>query len=325
MSSIKCPGCSSLNSEVLFDYRYNVEWDRHLLEANLIYRCENCHLVFAWPMPTLKNLNDYYTNYYRASGRPHWAKEPLRPTFRHLAYLSYLTHHVNMSKIGSIYEIGAGWGEIGSILKNLYPHLMIHASEPDKFVREHLKNRGYILVDTPDSEPNYDVILSFHSLEHFTNPRDFFSLAVGLKKGGYLMLEVPNCDFEAGWHMRVYDSPHLLFFTRSSLVQTAGNHGFREVVSHISGESIEKIIKLESQSKAIHGEWTPSRPSRKLSALSRTLSFFADAMPEKVVKLAKTLVLNRDADEVIEKSATDFDLSRTDGWVIRGLFQKLED
>ena len=319
---ITCPSCTHSNAKILFDYKYNVEWDRRLLEADKICRCESCHLVFAWPRPKIENLSEYYTNYYRANGRPHWVKQPPRPTYRHLAYVSYLTHHVDLSQTRSIYEIGAGWGEIGLLLKKLYPHLIIRTTEPDKFVRKNLTARGYIVVDANDAEPDYDVILSFHTLEHFTNPKDFFNLTKRLKKGGHLMLEVPNCDFEAGWEKRVYDSPHLLFFTMSSLVWTAENHGFRKVFSHTTGQSIDRIINLESQSKAIHGEWTPERPKRKLSATAAMLSFFADAMPESLVRLVRKLVIP-DQDSSIENFSTEFDLSRKDGWVIRGLFRKV--
>lgn len=316
-----CPSCKLLCDELFDDYKYNVEWDRKLLNAEFIYSCETCDLMFAHPMPSAESMTDYYRNWYRAKGRPHHSTTPLEPSFRHLAYLAYLTQAVDMRRISDVYEIGAGWGEIGLLLKRQHPHLRIVASEPDRFVRQSLTNRGYSVVESP-SDNEFDLILSFHSLEHFSSPEDFFALTSNLRSNGYLMLEVPNCDRERGWSKRVYDSPHLLFFTRSALINVTQSNGFEEVSCHVAGQSIESISRLEASSKAIHSAWTPEKRRRQLPLLSQLLSWMARVAPLSIKKLGQRVLVKSEISEEVRNSSSEFDNSSYSGWVLRGIFQK---
>ena len=319
---ISCPNCKSRSEVRVDEYKYNVEWDRTQLSANSIFLCDSCGLMFADPMPSVETLTSYYKNWYRAKGRPHYSGTALEPTHRHLAYLAYLTHAVDMRGITDVFEIGAGWGEIGVLLKARHPHLKITTSEPDKFVRDCLTSRGYSVVEAPSTDCKFDLVLGFHTLEHFTNPGDFFALTSNLRPHGFLMLEVPNCDIDAGWLQRAYDSPHLLFFTRSSVLDAAKSQGFEAVSCHVAGTSIQTITQLEAASKAIHGAWTPSKPRKHLSPLARILSGTARVAPTWLKKLGQRIMVTSDISQQIRISSAEFDNSNDSGWVIRGVFQK---
>ncbi len=83
-------------------------------------------------------------------------------------------------------------------------------------------------VDTAEFAPDsFDVIVSFHVLEHLPSPGRFFEqAATWLKPGGMLWLEVPNLSRPGGQLESFFQLPHLYSFTAASLENYFRKHGF---------------------------------------------------------------------------------------------------
>jgi len=78
----------------------------------------------------------------------------------------------------------------------------------------------------------FDVITSYHNLEHLDDPRDFLSLSWDLlKKRGMLLLEVPNIESlqylisKEDWLLLDIEN-HKFHFSRKSLEALLVKHGF---------------------------------------------------------------------------------------------------
>lgn len=311
---VLCPSCKSTNAIFFDEYLYNRDEDKKLLGASSIYECSECSLLFADPMPDFETLVKFYEERYRAKGRPHYSAYPPKPGFRQMSYLAYLTMSVDMNTVHNVLEVGAGWGEFGQILTERFPWIKLHTVEPDLVVRETLEARGYsIISDTESAQNQWDVVLSFHSLEHFSDVDSFFSMFPNIRPGGFAMVEVPDCDPSSEWKQRVYDSPHLLFFSRQSLDRAFRARQFTRVQMHLAGHSKAERLIMERAALSRHGQ----SKSVYLSMRSTILS----SLPSRIQATLMTLFgKNRESSTI--RSARYFDFSQDSGWAVRGVFQK---
>jgi 2-polyprenyl-3-methyl-5-hydroxy-6-metoxy-1,4-benzoquinol methylase len=79
-----------------------------------------------------------------------------------------------------------------------------------------LNERGYKNFEDPNEiEEKFDLIITLHTLEHLTSTSIFSKFYNLLNKYGLIFFEVPNCT-KKFFDLRVYDSPHLIFYTKKS-------------------------------------------------------------------------------------------------------------
>ena len=153
--------------------------------AHLHYHsCKRCELGFF--TPTVNGSANFYDqiqyshNSYYSEVRPEFIKAK-----------DYI------SSEDSILEIGAGNGSFAKLLEtNNYTGL----EYSEETIREAKKNninlQKYSIEDfVSKTDKKFDVICSFHVLEHIERPDDFIGSCLQLlKKNGKLILAVPCCD-----------------------------------------------------------------------------------------------------------------------------------
>ena len=316
---IQCPSCSDTNVSVLGEYKFNVESDRHFFGSPNLSQCSQCELVFAWPMPDLTSLEEFYTNIYRAKGRPHFfdLRFPPQPNERHFSYISTLSSAVNIQDIRNVLEIGPGAGEIGMLLKAANPHVTIYCIEPDLHSQEILRERGYTPTGQLSEIPHdLDLVMAFHSLEHFTSVDGFVQLfEQRIKRTGVLFLEVPNCPTEHGFLNRPYDSPHLLFFNARSLSDSLARRGFTEINVHTSGHTLSYEFGLGENWLKQYSSWKIDNPKPKLSVglIARKLT------PISVRKRIQGFRRSQQAADLSDRVQHHMH-NRSDAWLLRGVF-----
>lgn len=210
------------------DYKLEIKSDEKYFKNCSIYNCSDCDFGFVYPFPSNENLNYFYQNIYRAADRPpFWRTENINEldhlliNDKNLNYLLYATSLINFNKINSILDFGSGYGDLGFLIKKKFPHVKLFSCENDKYCKSILAERGYKNFSSLDEiNQKFDLVISLHSLEHLTNTDVFSKFSKILNTEGLIFFEVPNCTQEY-FDGRIYDSPHLLFYTEKSLRKLA--------------------------------------------------------------------------------------------------------
>ena len=185
--------CPANSLKLIDKYKFEVNYDRKYFGNNTnILHCNQCDICFPDPMPSNDTLNDYYKFIYRAKNRPHSIHDVYPPGILESRF-ELLTKNIDFSKIKNVLEIGPGNGVFGKLLKSKC-NLNIYCIEPDSNSRKLLFQNGYNFFDEKtDNNIKFDLILSFHSLEHFTLVDSFFDLFERvLNEGSIICVEIPN-------------------------------------------------------------------------------------------------------------------------------------
>tara|TARA_B100001248_G_C27370084_1_gene451190 strand:+ start:663 stop:1631 length:969 start_codon:yes stop_codon:yes gene_type:complete len=311
--TIKCILCDNEKTLFFDHYKFNVKSDQNYFGKIDIFKCDNCNLSFCNPMPDAKKLNDFYSNIYRAKGRPHEMNfkniENELYSYRNLNYIQYLSTFINFNNIKKIFDFGSGIGDLGFLLKKKFKHLNLFSSENDKHCKNILKKREYKLYDSLNEiDEKFDLIISTHSLEHmqdFTIIEKFKSIA---SPNCYLFLEVPNCDYK-NFIERPYDSPHLIFFSKKSFETLSKKFDLEMINLNFASYSIEKSFEYMKNSKGKYENWS-----------------FVNKIEQKVKSILKIFVPNIFIEfkkYIFEKTFDKLDyftLNKKDSWCLRALF-----
>ena len=299
------------------DYKFEVESDIKYLGKLKIFGCEECNLYFADPVPDLKRLNYYYSDIYRAKGRPHNIEynysENSYKDDKFLNYLLYLSTFINFKKIKNIFDFGAGTGDLGYLIKNNFNHINLYCCENDKYSLEILNKRGYRnFKDLNQIDQKFDLIISLHSIEHLTNLDPIFTLKNLINEKGYFFFEVPNCPFEKNFIKRAYDAPHLIFFTKKSWEKIAALISLNLINFSYASYSLDDAFIYMSDSKKRFGNYEKGKTDyRKI--LKKIIPNFIINIRRKIVQANKSQNIDR---------SKDFINNIEDSWCLRGIFQK---
>ena len=89
------------------------------------------------------------------------------------------------------------------------------------------------------------MIISSHSIEHFTDPNHFFKIIKKvIKPNGKLFLELPNTPLTKDKYLkRPYDGSHLLYFNKNSLMKSVKMNKFKFEHIVTSGKKYPEIIE----------------------------------------------------------------------------------
>ena len=251
MSNI-CISCKKGNLEFLDDYKYEINKDINFLGKMKIYECQDCKLVFSYPMPQISKLEEFYRKVYRSQNRHHYYSyfdKKFSYLFDiNLEYISYLTANIDFNNIKYILDFGAGLGNIGYALKKKFKHLELFCIESDENCLNTLKERGYKNIkNIEDANCKFDLVISLHVLEHLTNLEFFNKITNFIKKDGYFFFEVPNSDFNLGYKKRIFDSPHLIFFNIKNINTIFQKNGLFQIsllnASYTIDHDIENQLK----------------------------------------------------------------------------------
>ena len=117
----QCIYCESRKLDFVDDYKYEIDSDSKYLGDMKIYKCNECDLIFSLPMPDIKNLDLFYKSIYRGHERPHnYSKFIKKYSYLfdiNFEYISFLTSNIDFNKINTIFDFGAGLGNLGYSLK----------------------------------------------------------------------------------------------------------------------------------------------------------------------------------------------------------------
>ncbi|MBM4090285.1 MAG: methyltransferase domain-containing protein [Planctomycetes bacterium] len=196
--------------------------------------CHDCGLVAHAEVPTEDELTAYYQRQYRQDYHGEYVPSPhrvVREWNRGWSLLRLLSPYVTPAD--RIIEIGCG---IGCTVKQFEcAGLDACGIEPGegfrRFAVESLRARvvGGEL-NSLAADPEYDVVLLVHVLEHLRSPTQTLSrIRRMLRAGGRLFVDVPNAGAPHAAPGKMFHFAHIYNFTRDTLGMVARKTGFRVV------------------------------------------------------------------------------------------------
>ena len=233
-----CPVCSNHNIFMVRPYRTN----NNIFNSS-IFSCNSCTMVFAFPPPSVSELNLFNSSYF--SNAHSGLIVDKNTIFFHKGIarcrISYIQNYMDIFDLSltSVYEVGPGQGFLASLMLQSNPTLDYWVTESDLSCHVPLRNLGVNITDKPRTNSSSLVILS-HVLEHVSEPIVFLMDKLSaLSPGGVLFIEVPCLDY---LH-KPLDEPHLLFFQKSSLLILLESLGLIDVKLSYFGRTIVDLKK----------------------------------------------------------------------------------
>ena len=200
--SRKCDCCGSKSQEVIFKYTRYIKND--------VVQCLDCGLVFLKDIKSENQLIDHYNHNYRTkSDFPVQTPEELFNNPINLKdtieRIRWITTHINLKSM-SVLEIGSASGRLLEAMKK--KGAGVTGIELTCEMVKYSRSLGLMVLDKPltqlKSDGEFDLIVSFHCLEHINNPSDTFAaIKRALKPNGVFMGEVPN---QNDWRISMFDS-----------------------------------------------------------------------------------------------------------------------
>ena len=209
-----------------------------------VARCERCGLMQVVPMPSGEELESFYRSTYRSEAQA-WVCSPYDDlkelNFRTASQVEFIKKHVSHAE--RIVDVGCGYGQLLKCLRDTFPEAKLFGVEISEKCQPALKQLGVQVAGTtlereggnPFGE-GFDVLTCSHVLEHSCQVAKFLGICAQLsREGGFVMFEVPNCEFEYGC-----DVPHLTFFTPKALAQALQSAGFEVLSCQPCGPTAER-------------------------------------------------------------------------------------
>ena len=212
---VECPACSTPRARTVKEWRLSGRQAR-------AFSCPDCGLLFAHPQPPQDELNAYYApdGGWQAT-RAEKSSTPLRtPTKKGAtrALMAALDLHFPASHptAGSrVFDFGCGTGAwLNSFQDHGWETAGLEPSSDAAFVRHRR-------LQAIPSEPEFDLVLAYHVLEHLPRPLDTMKMLAGaIRPGGHLFVSVPRLD-TIGVHRQLdyclHPRHHIVGFTEACL------------------------------------------------------------------------------------------------------------
>ena len=145
---------------------------------------------------------------------------------------------------GKLLEVGCARGDFLSVARESFD---VCGVEPNPSLADDAEKVAPIYRDVIETLPwrDFDVITSFHVIEHVDSPKRFVSaMADRIKPGGLLALETPDINslpfqlMKAKW--RQFIPEHYYFFDHSTMSRLLSDSGFK----------VEKIVRIGKHASA---------------------------------------------------------------------------
>ena len=230
-----CPICGGKS------HKKHVEGKDHNVSGEVftIAECVSCGFRFTNPRPKEKNIYKYYQskNYISHSSTKKGLINKIYHLVRSFQFYNKKKIIQQNTKIekGNILDIGCGTGDfLKYMISSGWDVTGIETDEGARLVAEKklgkkIKEKLTLLK----KENKYDVITMWHVLEHVYNVEEYLKQANALlKKGGVLIIGVPNCEsydakkYKENWV--AYDLPiHLSHFRKNDINEFAKKSNFQ--------------------------------------------------------------------------------------------------
>lgn len=226
---VACPACGG---------------QKHAPEFNKIgfcyVSCERCHTLFVNPRPTATMLKEFYLD---SPSSRYWIEGFFLPVvdarrkriFQPRA--DYVTERFSTLSVGTVGDIGAGFGLFLEELRKRWPNARMVAIEPSSEMAAICGSKALDVVqatveDLDDCEDRFDLLTAFELLEHLYEPRALLEQAFRLlRSGGCFLATTLNgegFDIQVLWeHSKsVFPPHHLNFLNPRSLAELCRSAGF---------------------------------------------------------------------------------------------------
>jgi SAM-dependent methyltransferase len=204
------------------------------------------------PMPTVNELNEYYSNVYWGARNAKNYGVSLRDLTHWNILQEYIGEFINGRKL-TILNFGAGHGGISNILW-MQGHNVINL-EPSGIPKSYSERwKHYKEIEQVPSE-SIDIVYGSHSLEHVQNIDKFEEeIKRILKKDNYIFWEVPNADSpDCGAIRGQIDAPHTYYFKKEYF-----DNCFDEILLNDAFDSVKQfkdnIVDKWSSFKDVQGQ-----------------------------------------------------------------------
>jgi len=194
-----------------------------------IFECKNCGLV---RLSSFDHISDNFYSESKMHGDippplEEWRKETNWDDQRRFESL------VNLIENKKILDFGCG--AAGFLMKASSISSSVSGVEKESRVRREIASNLKIFSSLDEiKNTKFDVITSFHVLEHLKDPvKNLIELSSLLKSNGHLIVEVPNSDdalltfYESPNFQKFYWSQHLFLFNESTLGTVAKKAGLK--------------------------------------------------------------------------------------------------
>lgn len=239
MNGIQCALCKSKQDVVVV---YPASFEKKLISSDTfsarrtpdtrhyrIVRCKRCNLIFSSPIFPVRFIDKLY----QKSTCTYAQQIP----FAGHTYIKLFDTYIHaLPQKPKILEVGCGNGFFLTLLREKgIPN--VWGIEPGRnMIKESpfwLKKRIKIDVFKKNQFPSqsFDVICSFHVLDHLTDPNLFVSESFRLlKPGGHILTVVHDAQGLSvrlfGEKSPIFDIEHIFLFDKNTLATLFKNHGF---------------------------------------------------------------------------------------------------
>ena len=294
----KCIVCKSQNivkSYIVGSYQY--------------FQCTDCLALFLNPLPSAKDLNEYYQNQFEYDAGL-INKRTLETNAKRIIQ--------NLKKIKpsakTILDIGSGYGlllneanRIGLFIKGVEPSIKLFRISKNEIqtATENMSLDEYI-KHNPNTK--FDLITAVHVIEHVNDPVSFINLASTLlNSGGILYIETPNIDS----HLFHFEKGNYTFLTPPEHVCLLSKYSFRSMnIKNLKIKLIDtysypehfvgitkKILGKQKNKNNIKVE-NSSQASNKHTSIIKSLKYFL--FDKTLAQLVYRLLNIRDKGSVLE-------------------------
>ncbi|MHB0923870.1 MAG: class I SAM-dependent methyltransferase [Bellilinea sp.] len=212
MEEMVCVVCGSKDIGKLFQL-YDFWLNRRDIVKSF-YVCNNCKLIFQYPIPNTVNHLELYPIEYSIAQQE-------SDSLSRYGLLKRCKVITRWKTPGNILDIGCGVGTFILTMRDNFGW-EVHGIEPNPIIAANGREKHNLDIKSEDIQNydpkgiKFDVITMWDVLEHLPNPNEVFAkLITFLKPDGLLMMRVPNSQ---SWDAKIfgqywagYDSPRHFF------------------------------------------------------------------------------------------------------------------
>ncbi len=256
--------------------------------------CRNCALIYINPRMTKEGYGLYYEGEYRDKTINHGeassgfsCQKLFDTTQTHGKFLGNLIKKFKIPE-GAVMEVGSG---VGGVLKGMKDVLgrEVVGLEPSgqeaQFANEQGIKTYHSLIEDHKKQENFAVVVSTQSLNHFLDPKYFFTWAHNcLVNDGLLVVEVMNFRHQlknAGLFKNAVKIDHVYMFTPEVLKNFISSAGFEilycGVDEYVKKEHVPGVPRIHI---CIVARKLEKIPFKNLD--TRRLSFIKNVLPLKL-------------------------------------------